>query len=173
MISLGSQLMFFFIFFRSFHISQSVSRTHGLCSPPTLASSGGGVGILYGPVVSRGVRGSFGVLTSFNFGDAGLFCGLLDVAPLGDPGSVSQSDCSVLAMGESELIGRRTSPGTVIGRLRVLGTGFATIPGARGGFNVNLCADVPSSNFLPPRDRLFSGDARAGVDSRDGGFGRA
>ncbi len=106
--------MFFFIFFLSFHISQSVSRIHGLNSPPTFASSGGGVGILYGPVVSRGVRGSFGILIFFNFGEAGLVRALLDVAPAGDPGSVSQSDCSVLAIGESGLNGGRTSPGTVM-----------------------------------------------------------
>lgn len=110
--------MFFFIFFLSFHISQSVNRIHGLYSPPTIASSGGGVGILYGPVVSRGMRDSFGVLSFSNFGDVGLFRGLVDVPLLGDPGSVSQSDCSVLAIGESGLKMGRTSPGTVTRRFR-------------------------------------------------------
>lgn len=118
MISLGSQLMFFFIFFLSFHISQSVSRIQGLYSPPILASSGGGVGILYGPVVSRGVRGNFGILSFFNFGEASLFRTLLAAFLVGDPGSVSQSDCSVLAIGESGLKGGRTSPGIVTRRFR-------------------------------------------------------
>lgn len=170
MISLGSQLIFFFIFFLSFHISQSVNRIQGLCSPPILASSGGGGGIWYGPVVSWGVRGGLGILGFFKFGETSLFRALDDVCRVGDPGSASKSDCSVLAMGESGLYGGRTSPGTVMRRLRDFCKRCAAISGTRGGFKVNRCADVPSFNVLPLRDRLASGDG-AGVGSRDGGFG--
>lgn len=108
-----------------------------------------------------------------NFGDPSLIRSLPGVALVGDPGSDPQSDCSVLAMGESGLKGGRTSPGIVMRRLRDFCTRCGGIVGARGGFKVNRCVDVPSSKFLPLRDRFTSGEAGAGVGSRDGGFGRA
>jgi hypothetical protein len=130
------------------------------------------VGILYGPVESRGGRGCRGV---FSFGTLGGFgCLSFKAGRTGDGASDSQSDRSVLAMGESGLYGGKTSPGTVTRRVRDFCKSATGMPDGRGGFNVRRCVDVPSSIFRPLRDRLTSGDCTgSGVVSREGGFGRA
>lgn len=71
----------------------------------------------------------------------------------GEGGGESQSDTSVLAMGESGSYGGITSPGTVIRRLRGRLRMAAATALPRGGFSVSL-ADVPFSIFLPLRERL-------------------
>ncbi len=150
MVSLGDQTAFFFIRFRSLAISHSVSRIHGACSLPGLASGGGGsskdsallveipatalctlVPITPGGLGPRGILGSL-ILGLGSFGGLGGFtsAGLSDRFRNGAPtrvvvmgigdGGNDSQSDTVLGGGESGFGGGRTSPGTVTFRPRFL-----------------------------------------------------
>lgn len=71
------------------------------------------------------------------------------VVLLGEGGSDSQSDTSVLATGSSGSKGGRTSPGTVTRRCRCLGRDRIALPtGPLGAFNVKRRVDTIGSGFL-------------------------
>ena len=134
-------MAFFFILFRSFAISHSVSRIQGACLLPGLGSGGGGVSrdrallvdmpatelCTFVPIWpgTRGGRGGFGILIFGNLGGLGALirAGLREPPTrdvgigMGEGGADSQSE-SVSGSGESGFGGGSTSPGTVTFRLR-------------------------------------------------------
>src|SRR5262245_3919781 len=140
MISLGCQTLFFFILFRNLVISHSVRRSHGKCSLPIFAFSGGGFNKAKALLVDvpaaavctfipvPGGRDARRLLESFCcFGSDSLSSVIssdcsasTEVSGGAELGSLSSPDCSVLAMGESGLNAVKWSVGAGAPRFLVL-----------------------------------------------------